>query len=218
MPYTPLRSSANIAGHLQVGVAREADYLDFKGAIPYPGQSDLDDRRECALDIAQFANATGGTLVIGATDANTVLTGFQSVSDPGKLRPVPVFDCQEIATTSGARITTVNIQTHPTLVARYKDARYEFVVRTGPRKRHIEMDELEARMQGRERLMRFRLERIPPTASIGLDARLHNLTHNGWRVVAVTEDIVRLRKDARELAIPLPYMDAVYRAEEPDAE
>jgi hypothetical protein len=132
---------------------------------------------------------------------------------------VPVFDCQEIVTESGVRIVTVNVEPHPTLVARYKDARYEFVVRTGPRKRHIEMDELEARMQGRERVMRFRLEKISFDATVGLDARIHQrLDHNGWRVGSVTEDVVRLSKDSLNLVVPLDYVEAAYRAEERDAE
>jgi hypothetical protein len=230
MPYTPLRSTADVAAHLRVGESREDDYLDFKAAIPYPGKSDLEDRRECALDLGQFANAMGGVLVIGATDESTLLTGFESVPDPGKLiawindvtsgqlRPVPVFDCQEIVTESRARIVTVNVTPHPTVVARYRDTRYEFVVRTGPRTRHLEMDELEARMQGHERVMRFRLDQIPPDAQVGLDARLHQLSHNDWRVVGVTEDIVCLSKDGEQVTAPLAYVDAVYRPDEPDAE
>lgn len=231
MPYTPLRSPADVASHLRVGESREDDYLDLKAVVPYPGKSDLEDRRECALDIAQFANAMGGVLVIGTTEADLVLTGFESVGNPGKLiswindvasgqlRPVPVFDCQEIVTGSGARIVTVNVEPHPTVVAQHHETRYRFVVRTGPRKRHLEMDELEARMQGRERLMRFRLERIPAISTVALDARIRGeIDHYNWRVVAVTPDIVRLSKDGGELVVPLAYIEAVYKADEPQAE
>jgi hypothetical protein len=82
------------------------------------------------------------------------------------------------------------------------------------------MDELEARMQGRERLMRFRLEQIPPTAQVGIDARIREIGHGDWRVVAVTEDIMRLTKgqDGNEVIVPLAYVEAVYHAEEPSAE
>lgn len=230
MPYRPLRSSADLATHLHVGESREDEFLEFKGARPYADASDSSNRAECALDVAQFANALGGVIIIGATETNGVLGGFEATHEPeklrnwiervasGQLRPVPVFDMQEITAPTGEHVVAVNISAHPTLVAKYHEKRYQFVVRVGTSKHYLEMNELEARMQGRERLMRFRLEQIPLTAQIGLDARVRDLGHNDWRIAGVTQDVVRLRKDANELVAPLAYVEAVYHAEEPNAE
>lgn len=231
MPFKPLRSAADIVTHLRIGDSREDDFLEFKADRPYSDGSDSANRAECALDIAQFANALGGAIVIGATEVNGVLAGFETAHEPeklrswiervasGQLRPVPAFDLQEIVTPTGESVVIMNISPHRTLVARYHEKRYQFVVRVGTSKHYLEMDELEARMQGHERLMRFRLEQIPSTASVAVDANIRGeITHYDWHMMSVTEDVVRLSKDGVQLVVPLAYVEAAYRAEEPDAE
>jgi hypothetical protein len=120
-------------------------------------------------------------IVVGATEVNGALAGFEAAHEPeklrrwiervasGQLRPAPAFDLQEIVTPTGENVVIMNISPHRTLVARYHEKRYQFVVRVGTSKHYLEMDELEARMHGRERLMRFRLVHIPPPASVAVE-------------------------------------------------
>jgi hypothetical protein len=232
MAYSPIRSLDELTARLQVGQSSEDNCLEFKAPVPYPGKSDREDRAECACDVAQFTNASGGSLVIGADERDHVFQGFASVRNPeqlrgwindvvtGQLRPVPVFDVQLISVDSATSCLVVNVAPHPTLIARYSEKRYQFVVRTGTSKRYLEMDEIEARMQGTERLMRHRLEKIPPRASVGLDANIRDVGHNGWRILGVDDDVVRFEKFPfiDELIVPLAYVGAVYPAREADAD
>src|SRR5262245_19131458 len=123
--------------------------MEFKGPIPYPGKSDIEDRAECALDIAQFANGSGGVLVIGAEEKNHVFQALVAVKDPqrcqdwirdvitGQLKPVPAFEPLLIWVDSATPCLVINVPPHPTLVARYRDKKYQFVVRAGWRPIHL---------------------------------------------------------------------------------
>src|SRR5215813_3422462 len=87
MAYSPIRSSANLAARLIPGITREDHWLEFKGCdengVPYPKTDS--GRNECRRDVAQFANASGGTIVIGAVASKSVLTGFAPVPGPNLL-------------------------------------------------------------------------------------------------------------------------------------
>jgi Putative DNA-binding domain len=231
--YSPIRSLDDLRARLQVGVFTENDWLEFKGPVPYPGKSDREDRAECACDVAQFTNAYGGSLIIGADEQERVFQGFAPVKYPeqlrtwisdvvtGQLRPVPAFDLQLISVDATTTCLVVNVDPHPTLVARYSEKRYQFVLRAGTSKRYLEMGEIEARMQGTERLMRYRLEKIPKHASIGLDANIREIGHNDWEIRTVDDDVVRFGKIGApdiEAIVPLAYVGAVYPAREARAD
>ena len=57
MAYAPIRTADDAAG-LILGRTLEDGYLDFKSE---PWRGNADGRRECARDVAQFANASGGS-------------------------------------------------------------------------------------------------------------------------------------------------------------
>jgi schlafen family protein len=224
MAYLPLSSVEEAKERLVAGVARENHWLEFK--------TDLgSDNIEIARDIAQFANASGGVLIIGAVETDQALIAFNPLPDPpkliarldnivkGNLTPVPVIEPHIFKMTAEATIVAVNVPPSLTLVARHeKHERYEFVIRAGESKRYMTLLEVEARMQDHERRMRLRLERIPADAPVRMDALVHGTNIHGWRVRAVTDDAVTLWIDGVSTVVPLTYVLAVYSSGEPGAE
>lgn len=232
MPYRLICSRADMEVWLVVGATREDHWLDFKG-LDENGRSYAEGRkgqRECARDVAQFANAAGGTLVIGAEEDGHVLLGFRSVprahdllrwideTVKGALEPVPAIDPYVIETAGGESVIALNIPPALSLVARRSDEKYEFPIRTADARRYLRLAEVEARMQGRERMTSLRIEQIGPDKSVGLDAQIRGADHNEWRVRAVDDNVVRLSKGVLEVVVPLIYVDAVYQAGELGAE
>ena len=207
-----------------VGTTRESHWLEFK-RDPYSGTDK--DRVECARDVAQFANASGETLVFGADENDHVLAGFAPVSNAGvelqriddivkaHLTPVPPIEPHILPHQSGAALLIVNVPPSPALIARRATDQYEFPVRAGVSKRYMTLIEIEARMQNHERLMKLRLEVVQSRHSIFLDAKIGGTDPQGWSLERLDDDTVTLRKGALHLPIPLAYIEAVYRSTEP---
>jgi len=84
LPYLPIYTIADVRERLKVGQTRENHWLDFKYDL---GK----DNAENARDIAQFANASGGALVLGAEEDDQVFTGFHCVENPPEL--ITRLDC-----------------------------------------------------------------------------------------------------------------------------
>jgi predicted HTH transcriptional regulator len=191
MPYSPIWSSAQIHERLVIGQTREDHWLDFKSALGA-------DNRKIARDVAQFANASGGTLIFGAQESKQVFTGFNGVSDPPNvitriddivkayLTPVPTIEPHALELPSGIQLVIVNVPPSMGIVAIHeKHERFEFLIRSHESKRYMTLMEVEARMENKERAMRLRIERIPADERVGLDAKSHGITWHGWRVEAV---------------------------------
>jgi hypothetical protein len=225
MAYKPIRSADDLAARLIVGETREDHWLDFKGfeqKTVWPWS----DNDECRRDVVQFANASGGSVVVGAIEENHVLKGFQGVPDPddtirrldevlkGRLEPVPAIEPVTLRTATGEDVVVVNVPPSLRLVAlRFNDDRYQFPIRAVDSKRYMTLGEIEARMQDQTRVHRLRLEQIGRQELVGLDVKVDaNLTHNGWRVARVEEDVVVLERELEEVPIPLAYVETVYRA------
>lgn len=224
MPYAPIYTPDDVKTRLLVGQTREDHWLEFKGQLG-------DKNVENAGDIAQFTNASGGVLVIGAQEANQILTGFEPVPEPskviqriedivkGNLTPVPVIEPHAIEISPGFQIVAVNVPPSLALIARHeKHERFEFLIRGHESKRYMTLMEVEARLQNKERAMRLRIGAIPSNASVGLDAFVREIGHNNWRVTGADDDVIRLVKNGAELVVPLSYVEAVYEAGEPEAQ
>lgn len=227
MAYQPIRSPADLAARLVPGVTREDHWLDLKGlgndGRPYKDNDE--GKRESRRDIAQFANASGGSIVVGAGERNHLFTGYTQVPDPqglvrwmdeivkGNLEPVPAIEPHVVRAPSGEEVVVINIPPALRLVGlRSKDA-YEFPVRAADSRRYLTLAEIEAHMQDRDRVHRLRLEQIGPDEPVGLDAMVdRELGHNDWRVVRVDEDVAILGKGALRVPVPLAYVETVYRA------
>jgi hypothetical protein len=221
MPYAPIYTPADVNERLIVGQTREDHWLDFKSQLGT-------DNVENAGDAAQFANASGGVLIIGALESNQILTGFTAVPDApkviariegivkGHLTPVPVIEPHAIEIAPGLQIVAVNVPPSLALIARHeKYERFEFIIRGHESKRRMTLMEVEARLQNKERAMRLRIEGIPKEAHIALDARVQGTGHDEWRVTAVNDDAVTLSRGALQVAVPLVYVEAVHPTNEP---
>jgi hypothetical protein len=214
MPYQPIRTRDDAGERLVAGVTREDHWLEFKGE---PFANDPDGRRKCLRAVAQFANASGGTVMIGATSTGEVLDAFASVPNPdehvrwiddlvkGNLEPVPGIEPVVIMLSTGTVLVALNVPPAQTLIGHRIGEAYEFPVRAAASRRYLRVAEMEARMQARERLQRLRLERIAPNDTVGIDAMLRTpeLSHNNWHVEAVDDDVVTLRHGSMKTAVPL---------------
>lgn len=223
MAYHPLRGPADLATRLIPGVTREDDFLELKRERHIGG----DAARECARDAAQFANASGGSLILGADELAHVFQGYVSVPVPddvvlwvtqavgGNLSPVPVVEPQ-IIDIQGASVVAINVPPSVPLIAVRIDQRYEFPVRAGVGKRYMPVAEVEARMGNHERAMRIRLEAVAASDPVILDHKA-SLPTDSWHVNSVNDHSVTVSRDSIALDIPLAYVEAVYRTTEPGA-
>lgn len=85
MAYRPIRTPADLTDRLKPHVTREDHWLEFKGLRAQTGRPYAKGREgneECRLDVAQFANADGGTIVYGAVEDNHVFARYMTVPDP----------------------------------------------------------------------------------------------------------------------------------------
>src|SRR2546427_6870063 len=106
MGYTRIATPAELAERVIPRQTREDDYLEFK-ADPWQGNDA--GKRECARDVAQFANASGGTVLVGVPEQDHVAQGFKDVPSPedlmhwigdvlnGRLEPVPPIELHLLA-------------------------------------------------------------------------------------------------------------------------
>jgi Putative DNA-binding domain len=226
VPYLPIRAPADL-GRLVVNTTREDHWLEFKRE---PQTRNEQGRVECARDVAQFSNALGGVLLVGADEAAHVLSGWQAVPNPddyihwvddvvkGWLTPVPTVEPHTLQVPGGQTVIALNIPPSLALIGRRQGEGFEFPIRAGDSRRFMTLMEVEARMQNKERAMRLRIEKIPQDATIGLDARVQGTNHHDWRVVAVDDDAVTLSRGALNAVVPLAYVEAVQRANEQGAE
>ncbi len=151
---------------------REDHWLDFKRDC-YGASNE--DKRECRRDIAAFANASGGTLVVGADESNHVLSGFAPVPDPHgtarwideivkeQLEPVPAIE-PHVITLDGRPLLVVNVPPIPVLVGRRTGEGYEFPIRAADSRRYLTLSEVEARMHDSGRRLRLRIQQIAADA------------------------------------------------------
>lgn len=234
MAYGPIRTPDDLAARLQPSVTREDHWLDFKGLSATTGRPYAkggDGKDECRLDVAQFANASGGSIVYGAVEANHLFSKYATVPNPQEfarwlddvvkvfLEPVPALEVHVIRTATGEDVVVANVPPLVRLVGlrrRGRDA-YEFPIRTVDSRRFLTLTEIEARMQDRDRAHRLQLNQIKQSERVGLDAHVDNeLGHYDWNVSAVGEDVVVLTKE-KQVVVPLAYVRAVYRPELPGA-
>ncbi len=226
MGYSAIGTSAELAARVVPTKTLEDDALEFK-ADPWPRNDE--GRRECAADVAQFANASGGTVVIGAPQENHIVQGFKNVSTPaelvrwiedvinGQLEPVPLVDQRVVDIPGGTRVVAVNVPPSPVLIARKTTGKgYEFPIRAGDGKRYMTLIEVEARMGNRERLMKLRIEQIKRDERVTLDAHIPagGVDAREWQVASVDDHSVTLTRGAMSMDVPLGYVEAVYRTNE----
>lgn len=122
MPFSPVQSLKDLPA---IGTRGEDLNLDFKSTVKSAKDAEL------AKDVAAFANASGGTILIGASedtstnrltdwvphslgDANAIKARFENAVK-GLCSPVPVIDPKAIDRAPGQFVVAVNVWPHPLL-------------------------------------------------------------------------------------------------------
>ncbi len=225
MAYMPIRTREELTIRVVPGQTREGDYLEFKAE---PWERNGDGRRECARDVAQFTNASGGTIVVGAPEQDHVVRNFQDVPAPddlirwigdvlnGQLEPVPVIEPHAIMIAVGTRVLALSVPPSLALIARKTGEGYEFPIRAGDGKRYMTLMEVEARMGSRDREMKLLIEQIQQEDLVTLDAHIPagGVDSREWHAVGVNNHSVTLARGDRRFDVPLGYVEAVYRTNE----
>lgn len=181
MSYRPITVAAQLP---PTGPVAETLRFDMKMEIAQHvlavGARDLS---ALATDVAAFANASGGVLLVGAREEPTgVLAEYVGVDHPTAIRvaeayqnalrlcsPRPVIDPQPLAAPGGGYVVAVNCDAYaapPVGVHRPEENRAEpkwwtFPTRRGNRTHNMKPEELATVMEPRLRRMALLLERLP---------------------------------------------------------
>lgn len=186
MAYEPITSDATLQARVVLGVTVENEFLEFKneGACRVRAQGAPDAAAETARDIAQMANARGGTVLIGVDEVQApgggadylVASAFSGVQDVERIRqwlngPVRAWLSPQLypftelpLRAGGVTVVAVNIPPieHGQVAVWHTGQRnrIEFPVRTSFGKAYLSPDQLVERLMDRERAMDIRLRRL----------------------------------------------------------
>lgn len=175
----------------------ESDVLDLKRRYDRNAKGQTGALR----DLASFANANGGTVIVGADeDPNTAaLTRYVGIPDAeaegrrvkqlalARLDPQPDVETVPIAIPSlndGRHVLAINVAPFPGVVAVRHDMKWEFYVRRERLNHPATFGEAE-KMLTQDRRGRLLLEQIPETSwnrRITVDAELRKLPRGGWSI------------------------------------
>lgn len=202
----------------------ESLILDFK-RDPY-GASDSQ-KREIARDVAQFANAFGGSIIIGAEeDGSDRLAEFVGIDDVGlheqriadvcasTLAPRPELRFYRHHVVDARSVLVVNVRPFPGVIGAQLPGtdRWEFPIRDGKTRRFLRYDEVE-RMNLQDRRVRLMFEKIEDLNKIAFtfDADLKNINRDGWSVEDLREDyVVFLAPNGVRTYIPYAFVRAIW--------
>jgi hypothetical protein len=192
---------------------------------------------EKAKDVAAFANHLGGTLLIGASEANGRLHGYagmpaadattcrdgysKAVADRCQPRPAVDFEEYEDPNDPTKRVVAINVQPSLNLVGvkvngdksaeGYGGAAYVFPVRSGTDARYLEPGQLAMFMTPQIRRVAVMLARIPVDADVDI---LGNGSPYNTTFVSVQEEenLIRVRMpDNMYRILPLDLVRSVYK-------
>ncbi len=173
----PIYSTITNAAQLPRIGDPETATLDFKATF---GTHEGENERICK-SVAAFANAFGGSLVIGADDEKTdYLCKYMNVEEPKRLiqrmqdvtnnrlsprHPIHPIELQ----TDGKTVVVVNVDPSPTLIAyEVTDGAWRFPIRTGRQTALLLFEEVE-RMISPTRRARLMLAAIRPGSWVVFD-------------------------------------------------
>jgi len=219
MAWKPITTAAELAA-ITVGT-EESEMLDFKRDGYSGGQAG----REIARDVAQFANAFGGTILIGADEADDKLTGLPGIPDAAKerskvekaafanLEPRVAPDVRVIDRPGGDPVLAVNVPAFPGVVGvRVNAERWEFPVRRGTDRHYLTFGEAE-KMLTQDRRGRLLIESIPEASwsRITVDAYLRKIPRGGWTLKTLeTHCVVLACPGNQHIEIPYSFIKAVW--------
>jgi hypothetical protein len=186
MPYPRITTRAEFERTVQLGKTPESKHLEFKAAYGWQGAGKDAQAVELCRDLAQFANADGGALLIGVTEIAGP-GGGRKVA--GEILPVPDIDGLKnwieqairnyltpstftrrvlpIDTAEGP-ILAINIEPSLHLVALWHSdlkAGIEYLYRTDHGKQWMNPDEVERHIMNASRATRLAVEEVKATAT-----------------------------------------------------
>jgi hypothetical protein len=200
--YRPVAATADLPG---AGAGRESGTYDFKGGVdPTPGAK----RRELAKDVAAFANATGGVILVGAVEdkATGALEKYSGMKEEfaelvkaaydaavhDLCWPHPVVDAVRLKAPEPFEGYVVAVNVNAMVVSPVgvrwnddpKNAAWSFPLRTTTHTTHLSPTELPMLMVPEVRRVMLLLDLIPP-AERG-DVQIFHNRHQALCPIPVT--------------------------------
>jgi hypothetical protein len=186
MPYPRITTRLEFEGAVRLGRTPESKHLEFKAAYGWQGAGKDAQAVELCRDLAQFANADGGALLIGVTEIDGP-GGGRKVA--GEILPVPDTDglknwieqairnyltpstftrrVLQIDTAAGP-ILAISVEPSLHLVALWHSelkAGIEYLYRTDHGKQWMNPDEVERHIMNASRATRLAIEEVKATAT-----------------------------------------------------
>jgi hypothetical protein len=209
--------------------------LEFKGRLSTTGKDGPVDLREVAKDVAAFANALGGVILVGADeDKKRGLLGQyrRLTAEEAKATrdacgeavetlcsPKPMFEMVNVPSDAGVVVVVVNVWPFPgqAVGVRTEPNGFSFPVRTGADTIFLLPEQLPMLMLPELRRVVTLLRAIPEGATIAYNHTAGQEVHSRPRFVRVDErdNVVRLISEGgTSIVIALDFIKAVWKAED----
>jgi hypothetical protein len=183
MSYRPIESRQDFVASVKLGITTESSYLELKAAYKWSDERPAQKQEhaiELCRDIAQFANADGGTLLVGVSEKETsdgqrVANTIVPVEDAdGFIRWVEQAIRNNLAPSTLTRrvcaiesesglIVAINVPPHVDLIAVWPHADrrgIEYLKRTNHGKSWMNPGEVEEHLMNGSRAVRLAAKRI----------------------------------------------------------
>jgi hypothetical protein len=183
MGYQPIETRASFDRHVTRGVTKESLHLEFKATYRWSNEKReirQEDAIEVCRDIAQFANADGGVLIVGVTEVTTndgrrVADEILSVHEPdnfigwveqairNNLVPATLARTIRVIETTDGLIVAINVPPHVYPVAVWPQASrraMEYLKRNNHGKAWLNPDEAQEHLMDGSRAIHLAAKRV----------------------------------------------------------
>lgn len=219
MAWTPIRGP----GDLPAEGKPESETLDLKRCY----ERNAKGQTSALRDIASFANAFGGTILVGAEEEpdTAVLKEYVGIPDAdaegrrikqlalARLDPQPDVETVPIRTSDGLNVLAINVAPFPGVVGVRHEIKWEFYVRRERLNHAVTFGEAE-KMLTQDRRGRLLIESIPKESwsqRITVDAYLRRIPRGKWSLKRLdAHNVVLACPGNYDIEIPYSFIKAVW--------
>ena len=193
MAYAPIRSADDLTMRVKLGETTESRVLDFKAELATANDGRRNWQHELALDIVQFANTEGGTLLVGVEESREtnprVAKRLRAVEDVERVKCAvadalclwtePRVNPEVIAIQAAETVVAINVPPSIPLVAVWRMGedgnRIQYPFRTEHGKRYMTPSEVEQRIMDGSRAIKLALKRVAEECDLDTGAKVVEL-------------------------------------------